>query len=84
MQTKIINVGDVEKYFGFIPPHGVTLDVNGEVTIDGDLRSVLGAGGRAGRYNRSRELAALQAACDAGEICLVEVADGCCSSSSSA
>ena len=78
--TKVINTSGAEKYFGFLPDHGKTLADNEEITLDGDLRTAL-AGGR-NRYNRSRELTALQDACDNGELCLVEVAETCCSSSS--
>jgi hypothetical protein len=80
MKTKVINTSGAEKHFGFLPPHGRTLADNGEETYDGDLRSVLGSGRR--RYNRSREIAALDAACAAGDICMVEVAESCCASSS--
>jgi hypothetical protein len=83
VKTRIINVsGNDDKYFGFIPPHGRVLDNNAYVEIDGDLRSALAAGRN--RFGRSRELAALDAACAAGDICLVELAENCCSSSSSA
>ena len=51
-----------------------------ERDFDGDLRSTLG-GGR-GRSSRVREIAALDAACVAGDICLVELVEECCSSSS--
>lgn|GEM_PF-5222987 len=80
MKTTIINTSGVTKFFGFLPDHGKSLASNEEVTYDGDLRTAL-AGGR-NRYNRRRELAALDAACDAGEICYVPVDESCCSSSS--
>lgn len=80
MKTKVINVSGAEKHFGFLPPHGRTMDSNEELEVDGDLRSVI-AGGRA-RHSRARELAALDAACDAGDLCLVELVEECCSSSS--
>lgn len=80
MKTKVINTSGAEKHFGFLPPHGRTLDSNEELTVDGDLRSVI-AGGRA-RSSRAREVAALDAACVAGDLCLVEVVEECCSSSS--
>lgn len=80
MLTKVINTSGASKFFGFLPPHGRRLADNGEVTLHGDLRSVLGAGRR--RYNRSREITALDLACDVGDICMVEVAESCCASSS--
>jgi hypothetical protein len=81
-QTTVQNVSGATKFFGFLPPHGLTLDNAETVTFDGDLRTILGAGGGGGRYNRKREITALQEACDAGEICLTEVAETCCSSGS--
>ena len=80
MKTKVINTSGAEKHFGFLPPHGQTLGDNESVILDGDLRSVLGSGRR--RYNRSRELAALDTACEDGDVCLVEVDESCCASSS--
>lgn len=81
MKTRVINTsGEDAKYFGFLPDHGVTLDSNESVDIEGDLRTILG-GGRS-RYNRRRELTALDAACARGDICIFEVAETCCSSSS--
>ena len=80
MKTKVINVSGASKFFGFLPAHGLTLASDGEVTLDGDLRSVLGSGRR--RYNRTREITALDEACDNGDICMVEVAETCCTSSS--
>jgi hypothetical protein len=81
MKTKVINVTGEERTFGFLPPHGRKMAADAELVLDGDLRSVIGSGMR--RYNRSRELAGLDAACENGEICLVEVAESCCASSSS-
>lgn len=80
--TRVTNVSGASKFFGFLPPHGLTLANNAYVTLDGDLRTILGSGGRSGRYNRSREIAALDEACDAGDICITEIAESCCSSSS--
>jgi hypothetical protein len=79
-QTKVINTSGAEKYFGFLPQHGVTLDDNEEVTYDGDLRTILASGRN--RYSGSRAVAALQDACDNGQLCLVEIAEDCCASSS--
>jgi len=82
-QTTVQNVSGATKFFGFLPPHGLELVDAESITIEGDLRTILGAGGRSGRYSRGQELVALQAACDDGDICLAEVAESCCSSSSS-
>jgi hypothetical protein len=81
MKTKVINVTGEARHFGFLPPHGRDMAVDAELTLDGDLRSVIGSGMR--RYGRGRELTALDEACEAGDICLVEVAESCCISSSS-
>ena len=59
-RTLITNTSGGEKHFGFLPPHGVTLEDAEEHVVDGDLRTIL-AGGR-GRYSRSREITALDAA----------------------
>ena len=81
MKTRVINTsGENGKVLAFLPPHGVKLDANASVDIDGDLRSVLSSG-RA-RFSRTREIAALDAACVRGDICIFEVAETCCSSSS--
>lgn len=80
MLTKVINTSGASKFFGFLPPHGRRLTDNGEVTLHGDLRSTLGAGRN--RYNRTREITALDLACSDGDICMVEVAESCCASSS--
>ena len=80
MKTRVINTSGATRHFGFLPPHGVSLDSDVEREFDGDLRSTLG-GGR-GRHSRSREIAALDVACDAGDLCLVELVEECCSSSS--
>jgi hypothetical protein len=80
MKTQIENTSGAALYRGYLPPHGRSLAAAAVVTIDGDLRSALAAG--RGRYNRKTELAALDADCEAGTICLTEVVEDCCSSSS--
>ena len=81
MKTRVVNTsGEDDKFFGFLPPHGRKLDDNASLDVDGDLRSVLGSG-RA-RFSRTREITALDAACARGDICIFEVAETCCSSSS--
>lgn len=82
MKTQVENTSGAEKHFVFLPPHGRTL-ANGEALIfDGDLRSVLASGRN--RYNRNRELDALDAACEAQQIALTELVEECAGSSSSA
>ena len=81
MYTRVINTsGEDDMYLGFLPDHGITLDSNESTDVEGDLRTVLGSGRN--RYNRRREIAALDAACARGDICIFEVAETCCSSSS--
>ena len=81
MKTQVENTSGAARHFGYLPPHGLALDEDGVVVIDGDLRSMLG-GGRA-RYGRKTELAALDADCLAGNVCLTELVEDCCESSSS-
>ena len=81
MKTQIENTAGEQRFYGFLPPHGLTMADGAIVTLDGDLRSALGAGRN--RYTRKTEIAALDAACLAGDICLVELTEDCCSSSSS-
>lgn len=80
MRTELENTSGVERFFGYIPPHGETLADGATVTVDGDLRTVL-AGGR-NRYSRSRELDALDEDIDNGDVVVTEVADPSSSSSS--
>jgi hypothetical protein len=79
-RTLITNTSGGEKHFGFIPPHGVTLEDAAEHVVDGDLRTIL-AGGR-GRYSRSREITALDAAVDDGSVTTEDHPDPSSSSSS--
>ena len=75
MKTRVINTtGEDDKYFGR------KFDDNESYDYDGDLRSIIAAG--TARYNSRRQIAALDAACARGDICLVELAEECCSSSS--
>lgn len=66
MQTRITNVSGVSMFFGWIPPHGVTLANNAEVTLDGDLFTVLASGRN--RYTRKNELTAMKASRDADHV----------------
>lgn len=81
MKTQIENTSGATLYRSYLPPHGRSLAAGATLTVDGDLRSALASG--RGRYSRKTELAALEADCAAGDVCLSEVADDCCSSSSS-
>lgn len=83
MKTKVINTSGVAgKHFAFLPPHGRDMADNEEIEFDGDLRSVIASG--RGRSSRVREITALDLACVEGDLCLVELVEECCSSSSSA
>ena len=66
-QTLVKNIsGEDNQFLGYLPPHGLVLDDDEEVVLDGDLRTVL-AGGR-NRYSRSRELEALDEDIAAGRV----------------
>ena len=80
MKTQVENTSGAERFFGYLPPHGRKLANSEDATFDGDLRSALAAG--RGRYGRPTELAALETDCVAGDICLTEIVEDCCSSSS--
>jgi hypothetical protein len=56
-RTRITNQTATRRFFGFIPPHGAELAAGGQVTLDGDLRTILASG--AGRYSRRTSLDAL-------------------------
>lgn len=79
-RTTLTNNSGETRYFGYIPPHGVKLDDAEDVTIDGDLRTVLATG--RGRYSRKTELAALDADVAAGDVLVAETADPSSSSAS--
>lgn len=79
-QTKVTNVSGASRHFGYLPPHGATLDAWQEVTYDGDLRTRLAARLR----GRTNLVQALQDDLDNGRICVEAVAEPACSSSSSA
>ena len=80
MKTTVQNTSGARRFFGYLPPHGRALSNGASVTLDGDLRTALAAGRN--RYGRPTELAALEADCAAGYVCLTEVVEECCSSSS--
>jgi len=80
MKTTVQNTSGAERFFGYLPPHGQTIANGATVEIHGDLRSALAAGRN--RYGRPTELKALDDDCDAGDICMLELAEECCSSSS--
>jgi len=81
MRTSITNNSGETKYFGWIPPHGQSLEDGEEVVLEGDLRTVL-AGGR-GRYSRKQEISGLNYDVDEGNVVEAD-APGPSSSSSSA
>jgi hypothetical protein len=78
-KTKVTNVSGGSLHFGFLPPHGATLAAWEEVTYDGDLRTVLAARLKA----RTQHAKSLQYCLDNGLLCVEEVAEPACSSSSS-
>jgi hypothetical protein len=80
MKTKVTNVSGNRLHFGFLPPHGATLDAWQEVTYDGDLRTELVARTRGFRTQNAQSL---QSCLDNGILCIEEIAEPACSSSSS-
>jgi hypothetical protein len=78
-RTKITNVCGAERHFGYLPPHGVTLAAWQEVYYDGDIRTALVSRLRA----RTQGAKSLQNDLDNGRICVEEIAEPACSSSSS-
>jgi len=79
-KTKVTNVSGGSLHFGFLPPHGVTLAAWEEVTYDGDLRTMLVARSKGFRTIGAK---ALQSCLDNGLLCVEEIAEPACSSSSS-
>jgi hypothetical protein len=81
MRTKITNTAGETRHFGYLPPHGINIAAGGEVVLDGDLRTILAGG--LGRYNRRREIAALDGDVAAGTVAVESYPDPSSSSSSS-
>lgn len=82
MRTRITNNSGAKRFFGFVPPHGKELEGGADVVIDGDLRTILGAGEFC--YPRRRSLDSLDREVAAGDVLVETVADPSSSSSSSA
>lgn len=62
--TTLRNASGQEKFFGFIPPHGVRLVANGEINVLGDIKEAVNRGDRFGNRNMNALLDAL----DRGDI----------------
>lgn len=41
MRTRFTNESGAERYFGYLPPHGITLGDGESVVFDGDLHTIL-------------------------------------------
>lgn len=65
--TTLKNVSGVAKRFGFLPPHGMELAVDEEVTVFGDIREAVNRGDRFG----PRWMNALEAALTNNELDIV-------------
>lgn len=78
MKTQITNLV-ADRFIGYLPPHGKSVDQNEAVLVDGDLRTVLASGRN--RYGRPTEIAALDEDLANGYISYVEVAEESSSSS---
>ena len=82
MRTRIISLIGATQRLGYVPPHGaLVLAGYASHVVEGDLRTSLASG--RGRYWRSQELAGLNADIAAGRICLEQIDEAPCSSSSS-
>ena len=79
-RTTVTNNSGETRFFGYIPPHGVELDDAEDVTVDGDLRTVLATG--RGRYSRKTELTALDTDVAEGTVLVAETPDPSSSSAS--
>lgn len=69
-KTKIHNSGDT-RFIGYLPPHGSVMASGDDLTIDGDLRTVL-AVGPGKRYSGRSSLDALDADIANGDIVITE------------
>lgn len=74
MQTQITNTSGAQRHFGWIPPHGRTLENNEQILLNGDIRSVLASG--MNRYNRARELQGLDTDEANGDVNITEIVNG--------
>jgi hypothetical protein len=68
LYSTVKNVSGVRKIFGFLPPHGRTLDVDEEFTVFGDIRQGLGGNRGAERSVHRRDNAAFEAAVEGGDL----------------
>lgn len=68
LYSTVKNVSGVTKTFGFLPPHGRTLDNNEEFTVFGDIRQNLGGNQGAERSVQRRANAAFEAAVESGDL----------------
>ena len=57
--STVKNTSGVEKFFGFLPPHGRRLAADEELNVFGDLRESINRGDRYGARNMNSFLAAL-------------------------
>lgn len=78
-RTKVTNVSGETLHFGYLPPHGVTLEPWEEVTYNGDLRTILASRLKA----RTQAAKSLENDVDNGYLCVEEIGEPACSSSSS-
>ena len=67
LQTRVKNTSGKKLKFGFLPPHGRTLDIGEIIAIDGDLMARISASPKAGRMLKS-----LNAALTNGDLAILE------------
>jgi hypothetical protein len=68
LYSTVKNVSGVSKTFGFLPPHGRTLDNDEEFTVFGDIRQNLGGNQGGERSVQRRANAAFEAAVESGDL----------------
>lgn len=68
LYSTVKNTSGVRMTFGFLPPHGRTLDNNAEFTVIGDIRQSLG-GNQGGESSvKRRAFAAFESALNTGKL----------------
>lgn len=68
LYSVVKNTSGTTKTFGFLPPHGRTLDNNEEFTVFGDIRQNLGGNQGTERSVRRRAEASFEAAVESGDL----------------
>ena len=67
LYTTVKNISGASMHFGFLPPHGVTLAEDAELSLPGDLTTRL-----ASQHNGARQFAALETALTDGLVSIIK------------